>query len=198
MDLGQHDVGRAVSEKAAAFDGRKLERVAQDQDRLAEREKVARQLRVDDRTFVDHDEPRLGGRPIGVKGEGWRAFGTLARPVNERVDGRRARAALRSHHQGGFAGEGGERGLAARALGDVARQRRLADARVAEETKHLRLALFEPSADLVDRLGLLARPLAGDRSRKRGAGYGGLLRPGWRGRLRFSWFARAFRLAAHT
>ena len=172
MDLGQHHVRRAVGEKAAAFDGRQLEGVAQHQDRLAEREEVARQLRVDHRAFVDHDQPGLRGRPVGVEGEGGRAFGALARPVNERVDGRRARAALRAHHQRGLAGEGGERRLAARAFGDVARKRRLADARIAEEAKHLGLALLEPPADLVDRLRLLARPFAADRPRRSGADAG--------------------------
>ena len=109
------------------------------------------ELRVDHRTFVDHDEPGLGGRPVGVEGEGRRAFRALARPVDERVDGRRAGAALRAHHQRRLAGEGGERRLAARAFGDVAGERRLADAGIAEQAEHLGLALLEPPADLVDR-----------------------------------------------
>ena len=125
------------------------------------------ELRVDHRALVDHDEPRLRGRPVGVEGEGGRAFRALARPVDEGVDGRRAGAALRPHHQRRLAGEGGERRLAARALGDVAGERRLADARIAEQAKHLRLALLEPPADRSIAAGLLARPFAADRPRRR-------------------------------
>src|SRR5260370_696827 len=89
MDMGQHDVRRALGEKAAPFDGRQLERVAQDQDRPA-------------------------------------------------------------------------------------------DARVAEDAKHLGLALFEPLADLVDRVRLLARPFAADRARRWGLSCAGWLRAGHR------------------
>ena len=79
---------------------------------------------------------------------------------------------LRAHHHRRLAGEGGEGGLAVRALGDMAGERRLADAGVAEQAEHLRLAGLQPAADPVDRLGLLARPFAA-RSARRLAGVGG-------------------------
>ena len=168
MDLGQHHVRRAFGEIAAALDRRQLERIAQDQDRLAERKQVARELGVDHRAFVDHDEPGAGSGPVGVEGEGRRAFRALARPVDERVDGGRAGAALGAHHQRRLAGEGGEGRVAARAFGDVAGERRLADPGIAEQPEDLRLARLEPTADRVDRLRLLGRPFAADRARWRG------------------------------
>ena len=90
------------------------------------------------------------------------------------------RTALGAHHQRGLAGIGGEDRLASRALRDVAGQRRLADARVPEQAEQLGLAGFQPAADLVDRLGLFARPLAANRLRGRGrrGGRGGLPRRG--------------------
>ncbi len=48
-------------------------------------------------------------------------------------------------------------------FGDMARERRLADARVAEQAEHLRLARLEPTTDPVDRFRLLARPFPPDR-----------------------------------
>ena len=169
MDLGQHHVGRVFGEIAAALDRRQLERVAQHQDRLAEREEVARELRVDHRAFVDHDQSGAGCGPVRVEGEGRRAFRALARPVDERMDRGRAGAALGAHHQRGLAGEGGEGGVAARAFGDMAGERRLADPGIAEQAEDLRLALLEPAADRVDRLRLLGRPFAADRARRRSA-----------------------------
>src|SRR5208337_3521559 len=62
---------------------------------------------------------------------------------------------------------GGEGGLAARGFGDMPRERRLADAGVAEQAEHLRLAGLQPAANLVDRLSLVARPFAPDRLRAR-------------------------------
>src|ERR1700733_8877217 len=180
MDVGQHDVRRALGKKAAAFDGRQLEWVTEDQDRLAEREQVASQLRVDHRTFVDHDKSGLRGRTIGVEGEIGRAFCALGGSVNERMNGCRARAALRSHHQRSLAGEGGESRLTARAFGDVAGRCRFAASGVAEDAKHLGLALFEPPADLVDRVRLLARPFAADWPRRWGLNCVGWRRPGCR------------------
>ena len=132
------------------------------------------ELRVDHRAFVDHDEARRGTRAVLVEGEGRRALGALARPVDQRVDGRRAGAAVGAHHHRRLAGEGGEGGLAVGALGDMAGERRLADAGVAEQAEHLRLAGLQPPADPVDRLGLFARPFAPDRLRgAAGAGGGG-------------------------
>ena len=107
-----------------------------------------------------------------------------------------ARAALRSHHQRSLAGEGSERRLASRALGDVAGKRRFADFGVAEDAKHLGLAAFEPLADLVDRFRLLARPFAADWPRGRVVD-GMMLRPGWcifGGGPHLCLFARALRL----
>ncbi len=156
MDLGQHHVGRALGEKAAALDRRQLERIAEHQDRLAEREEVARQLGVDHRALVDHDQAGAGGGAVLVQGEGRRAVRALAGAIDQRMDRGRAGAALAPHHQRRLAGEGGESRLAGRALGDMAGERRLADAGVAEQAEHLRLALFQPASDPVDRLGLLA------------------------------------------
>ena len=171
MDLGQHHVGLAVGEIAAALDRRQLGRIAQHQDRLAEREQVARELRVDHRAFVDHDEAGARGRAVGVEGEGRRAFRALARAVDQRVDGGRAGAALRAHHQRRLAGEGGEGRVAARAFGDMAGERRLADAGIAEQAEHLRLALLEPAADRRrSRRVCSRRPFAADRARGRAAG----------------------------
>src|SRR3984957_2440470 len=200
MDVGQHDVRRALGEKAAPFDGRQLKWVAEDQDRLAEREEVASQLRVDHRTFVNHDKPGLRGRTIGVESEIGRAFCALGRSVNERMNGCRARTALRSHHQRSLARKGGESRLAARAFGDVARKGRFADSGVAKDAKHLGLASFEPSADLVDRFRLLARPFAADRPWGRGVD-GMMLRPGcciFGGSPHFCLFIRALRLGAYA
>ena len=59
------------------------------------------------------------------------------------------------------------------AFGHMPGERGLADAGVAEQAEHLRLACLQPAADLVDRLGLLARPLAraaGRASRRRRRG----------------------------
>ena len=79
-------------------------------------------------------------------------------------------AAVGAHHHRRLAGEGGEGGFARRALRDMPGERRLADAGVAEQPEHLRLAVFQPLADPVDRLGLLARPLARPEGLTRGAG----------------------------
>ena len=108
-----------------------------------------RRSRASSASTIEHSSitisPALRGRPVGVEGEGGRAFRALGGPVNERVDGCRACAAPRSHHQGGFAGEGGERRFASRPLSDVSRKRRLAHARVAKKPEHLGFALFEPA-----------------------------------------------------
>src|SRR3984957_17545805 len=96
------------------------------------------------------------------------------------MNGCRARPPLRSHHQHCLAREGGESRLTARAFGDVARKCRFADSRIAEDAKHLGLALFEPPADLVDRVRLLARPFAADWPRRWGLSRAGGLRPGCR------------------
>src|ERR1700727_3629591 len=180
MDVGKHPARRALDEKATPLDGRQLEWVAEDQDRLAEREEVASQLRVDHRTFVDHDKPGVRGRTVGVESEIGRAFCALGRSVNERMNGCRARAALRSHHQRSLARKGGESRLAARAFGDVARKCRFADSGVAKDAKHLGLALFEPPADLLDGVRLLARPFAADWPRRWDLRCAGGLRPGRR------------------
>ena len=56
VDLGQHDVGRGLGERALALDRRQLAGVAQHQDRLAEGEQVARHVVADHRHLVEHDQ----------------------------------------------------------------------------------------------------------------------------------------------
>ena len=85
----------------------------------------------------------------------------LARPVDEAVDGARALAALGAQHQRRLAGEGGEGDLAFGILGELARERRLAGAGIAEQAEDLRLAALQPGRDGLERVVLLRRPAHG-------------------------------------
>ena len=67
-------------------------------------------------------------------------------------------AALGAQDGGRLAGEGAESDLALDALGDVARERGLAGAGIAEEAEELRLAALEPGGDGRQRILLLRRP----------------------------------------
>ena len=169
MDLRQHRVGLGLGEEAAALDRGQLRRIAEHQDRLAEGHEIAAEFGVDHRAFVDHDQRGARSGPIVVEGEARRAILAFARPVDQRMDCRRAGATLRTHHQRRLAGEGGEGGLARRRFGEMAGERRLADAGVAEQAEHLRFARLEPASDLVERARLFARPFADGARRAVGA-----------------------------
>src|SRR5690606_12807215 len=79
--------------------------------------------------------------------------------VDERVDGRGALAAVLAHDQRGLAGEG-RVFHRAHALGEVARQRRLAGAGPAEQAEDLRAGLvLEPGGNGEQRRVLLGGPL---------------------------------------
>ncbi len=159
VDLREHDVRLGVGEEAAAFDRGQLRGVAEHQDRLAERQQVASEFGVDHRTFVDHDEAGAGGRPVMVESEFRRAIVRLGGAVDQRVDGGRAGAALGAHHQRRLAGERREGRFAPPALRDVAGERRLADAGVAEQAEHLWFGGAQPLTDPVEGRLLLARPV---------------------------------------
>ena len=133
MDLGQHHVGLGPGEEAAAGDRRKLRRVAEDEDGLAEGEEVAADLLVDHRAFVDDDHRRLGGGAVVVEDEGRPDFVLAAHTVDQAVDGAGVRAALAAHDVGGLAGEGGEDDVAVGTFRDMAGERRLAGAGIAEK-----------------------------------------------------------------
>ena len=64
MHLGQHRVGLAVGEEAAALDRRQLRGIAEHQQRTVERHQVAAELGIDHRAFVDHDQLGLRGRRV--------------------------------------------------------------------------------------------------------------------------------------
>jgi len=78
---------------------------------LAERQKVASELGIDHRTFVNHDKAGAGGGPswLSVISARRRPLGGA---VDQRVDGRGTDAALGAHHQCRFAGEGCKNRLA--------------------------------------------------------------------------------------
>ena len=137
VHLGQHHVRLGGGEVAAAGDRRKLRRVAQHQHRRPERKKVAADLLVHHRAFVDDDERRLAGVAVVVQHERRAVLVLAARAIDEAVDRRRADAAAPAHDVRRLAGVGRERHRAARALGDVAGERRLAGAGVAEQAEHL-------------------------------------------------------------
>ena len=71
------------------------------------------------------------------------------------ADTRGAIAALAAHHQRGLAREGAEDDLAIHIFGEMARERGLAGARIAEQAKHLRRAgdagaRLEPGRDRLE------------------------------------------------
>ena len=82
-----------------------------------------------------------------------------AQPVDEAVDGGGVAAALAAHDMGRLAGEGGEDDVAAALLRDMAGERGLAGAGIAEEAEDLRLAGLQPGGDRGQRFVLLGRPL---------------------------------------
>ena len=82
----------------------------------------------------------------------------ILRSVDEAVDGAGVVAALGAQHQGCLAGIGGEDDIAVYALGDVARERGLAGARVTEEAEDLWPACLQPGGNLDQRAVLLRRP----------------------------------------
>src|SRR6478735_10411587 len=74
------------------------------------------------------------------------------------MDGLGAIAALVAQHQRRLAGEGGEEDCAIDTLGNMARERRLARAGIAEQPKNLRLTSLQPACDRAQRGILLRRP----------------------------------------
>ena len=150
--------GSAFGEEAAAGNRRKLGGIAQHQNRRAEGEQIAADLLVDHGAFVDDDERRLAGGAVVVEHEGGAVLVLAARAVDQAVDGAGAAAALAAHHMGGLAGEGGEGDLAAGVLGDVAGERRLAGAGIAEQAEDLAAAGFQPARDGKESGILLRRP----------------------------------------
>ena len=152
VHFGQHHVGLGLGEKAAALDRRQLRRIAEHQQRHAERQQIAAEFGVDHRAFVDDDQLGLGGRRLVPQIEVRHFLAALARAVDQAVDGGGAAAALAAHHRGRLAGEGGELDLAVDVLGDVAGERGLAGAGIAEQAEHLRRAVgaglgLEPGGD---------------------------------------------------
>ena len=141
--------------------------IAEHQDRRAERLQVAAELLVDHRAFVDDDELGARHRALAVERKGRRHRGLAgrlvghrllaARPVDQRMDGARIDGALRAQHLRGLAGEGGELHLPVDMLGEIARQRRLAGAGIAEQPEHLRPPGLQPSRDRLQRVVLLRR-----------------------------------------
>ena len=160
MHFGQHRVGFGLGEKAAALDRRQLRRIAEHQHRHAERHQVAAKLGVDHRAFVDDDQLRLRGRRLVPQFEIRHLLAALARPVDQAMDRARAGAALAAHHHRGLAGEGGEMHLAVDALGDVAGERGLAGAGIAEQPEYLARAarglFYQPIGNRLER-GILMR-----------------------------------------
>ena len=142
MHLGQHRVGLAIGEEAAALDRRQLRGVAEHQQRTFERHQVAAEFGVHHRAFVDHDQFGLRGGRVVPQLEARLLDAGFARAVDQRVDRRGVVATLVAHHQGSLAGEGRELHLAIDAVGDVPRQRGLAGAGIAEQPEHRRRAVL--------------------------------------------------------
>ena len=71
------------------------------------------------------------------------------------MDGAGIDRALGAQHLRRLAGEGGELHLAVDMFGEIARQRRLAGAGIAEQPEDLRPALLEPARNRLQRLILL-------------------------------------------
>ena len=114
--------------------------IAEHEDRFAEREQIAPQFAIDHRALVDHDQAGAGRRAVLVERECRRTLRAFAGTIDQRMDRRRAGAALGAHDERRLSREGGENRLALRALGDMSSQCRLADAGIAEQPEHLRLA----------------------------------------------------------
>ena len=153
--------GSALGEEAAALDRRQLRRIAEHQQRHAERHQVAAEFGVDHRAFVDDDQRGLRRRRVVPQIEARHLLAALARLVDQAVDGGGALAALAAHHQRGLAGEGREQHLAVDRLGEVAGERGLAGAGIAEQPEDLRRAALpglglEPGRDRLER-GILMR-----------------------------------------
>ena len=140
VHLGQHGVGLGLGEEAAALDRRQLRRIAEHQQRHAERHQVAAELGIDHRAFVDDDERGLRRRRVVPQIEARDLLAALAGLVDQAVNGGGALAALAAHHQRGLAGEGREQHLAVDRLGEVAGEGGLAGAGIAEQPEGLRRA----------------------------------------------------------
>src|SRR5690606_23781080 len=84
-----------------------------------------------------------------------------ARPVDQRVDRARIDRALGAQHLRRLSGERGKLHLPVHMLCEVARQRRLAGAGIAEQPENLRLAGLEPARNRLQRLILLRGELHG-------------------------------------
>ena len=142
MHLGQHRVGLAVGEEAAALDRRQLRGIAEHQQRTVERHQVAAEFGIDHRTFVDHDQFCLRGRRVVPEFKTRLLDAGFPRAIDQRVDGGGVVATLVAHHQRRLAGEGREFHLAIDAVGDVPRQRGLAGAGIAEQAEDGRRAVL--------------------------------------------------------
>ena len=161
MHFGQHHVGLGLGEEAAALDRRQLRGIAEHQQRAIERHQVAAEIGIDHGAFVDHDQLGLGGRRVVPQFEIRLFLAALAGAIDQRMNRGGAVAALVAHHQRRLAGEGGEFDLAVDIVGDMARQRGLAGAGIAEQPEHLRRAVlaglgFQPVGDGFQR-GILMR-----------------------------------------
>ena len=141
VHFGEHRVGLGLGEEAATLDRWQLRGVTKHQHRHAEGEQVAAELGVDHRALVDDDQLCLRGRRLVPQIEARDFLAALARAVDEAVDGRGIPAAFAAHHARGLAGEGGKLHLAVGLVGDVAGERGLAGAGIAEQTKDLRRAV---------------------------------------------------------
>ncbi len=142
MHLGQHRVRFGLGEESAALDRRQLRRIAQHQQRRAERQQVAAELGIDHRALVDHDQLGLGGGGIVPQFEIRLLLAGFAGAVDQRVNGGGTVAAPAAHHQRGFAGERGVFHVAVDTVGDVPGQGGLAGAGITEQAEHLRCAAF--------------------------------------------------------
>ena len=171
MDFGQHHVGRAFGE-GAALDRRELERIADAGVGLAER----RRSRARSWSTIEHSSMTMspareqGPSSLRVKVG---APSALARPVDQRMDRRRAGAALSAHHRRRLPGEGGERRLARRALGDIAGKGRLAHPGVAEQWNTCWHACFQPPPPTVSIAWVCSRDRRHQIGREGGGGVSG-------------------------
>ena len=121
---GQHGVWLGLGEKRHP-DRRQLRRIAEHQERHAERHQVAPKLGIDHQHSSMTIRAALDARRVIPKIEAWDFFAAFAGLVDQAVDGGGALAAFVTHHQRGLAGEGGEQHLAVDRFGEVAGQRGL-------------------------------------------------------------------------